>query len=369
MREAALHICAPAKHRQEAGARKGARKGAKELPSSPQGRGFSQTPQKAGAPSSTAASAPGPQAPSGPPGDPRGGPPGDPPGVGQAGRGGEDAAQDDGDDDGHAASHHPHAARVEAHGPVESSAIVLNAQGLLPYSNRGKILQIADIAKEHNSPYVCVTESHLNQGVLDAEISIPGFTAYRSDRRYRSHGGVVTWLRSDLAIKKEHRFSNGVCDTLSLYIPSLNLVLINFYRPTDTTLEEFSEALEDISYFLRHLEEREGIASPTVTLTGDFNFPFLPDWSEAALESFSSKVTTQQNNDKTVADKKKQAALLIQFSEKNFMVQYVKDGTRLDNVLDLFFTNDPLLVLRVRQMINTKLSDHNTLMVSLAYNS
>ena len=70
VREAALHICAPAKHRQEAGARKGARKGAKELPSSPQGRGFSQTPQKAGAPSSSAASALGPQAPSGPPGDP-----------------------------------------------------------------------------------------------------------------------------------------------------------------------------------------------------------------------------------------------------------------------------------------------------------
>ena len=152
-------------------------------------------------------------------------------------------------------------------------------------------MQIADIAMECNAPYICVTESHLNPSILDAEISIPGFSVYRSDRRYRSHGGVVTWLRSDLAVKREHRFSNSVCDTLSLYIPSINLVLVNFYRPPDTSLDEFREALEDISNLVKLLEEQEGIASPTVTLTGDFNFPFLPDWSYVGLESFSSKVT------------------------------------------------------------------------------
>ena len=247
---------------------------------------------------------------------------------------------------------------------LESSAIVLNGQGLLP---RGKILQITDIATEHNSPYICITESHLNQNILDAEISIPGFAVYRSDRRYRSHGGVVTWLRSDLAVMKEHKFSNGVCDTLSLYIPSLSLVLINFYRPPDTSLAEFTEAIEDISNFIRHIEEREGTASPTVTLLGDFNFPFLSDWSEMGLESFSSKIANQEIDEKTVAEKKKQASLLIKFVETHFMTQYIKETTRKDNILDLFFTNDPLLVIQVRQMINTKLSDHNTILISLSY--
>ena len=49
------------------------------------------------------------------------------------------------------------------------------------------------------------------------------------------------------------------------------------------------------------------------------------------------------------------------------MSQYIKESTCLDNLLDLFFTNDPLLVIRVRQMMNTKLSDHNTLVISLSY--
>ena len=75
------------------------------------------------------------------------------------------------------------------------------------------------------------------------------------------------------------------------------------------------------------------------------------------LESFSSKVINQENTEKTVADRRKQALLLIKFAENNFLVQYIKDSTRLDNLLDLFFTNDPLLVIRVRQMMNTKLSD------------
>ena len=97
------------------------------------------------------------------------------------------------------------------------------------------------------------------------------------------------WWSSNLAqkwsaAKKEPRFSNGVSETLSLYIQLLNLVFINFYRPADTSLEEFRDALEDVSNFLRLLEEREGIVSPTVTLTGDINFPFLPDLSEVGLE-------------------------------------------------------------------------------------
>ena len=82
-------------------------------------------------------------------------------------------------------------------------------------------------------------------------------------------------------------------------------------------LEEFTEAMKDIEKFLKCLEEGEGIASPTVTMTGDFNFPFLPDWSEVGLESFAGKVTNQENTEKTVASKRKQAAILIKFAESN----------------------------------------------------
>ena len=59
------------------------------------------------------------------------------------------------------------------------------------------------------------------------------------------------------------------------------------------------------------MEETEGIANPTITLTGDFNFPFITDWSMAGLESFTAKVTDQEDSNQCVADKKKQAALFL----------------------------------------------------------
>ena len=147
---------------------------------------------------------------------------------------------------------------------------------------RGKIAKLI--------PYICVTESYLNQNNQ--------YQVYRSERRYRSHGGVVTWVKSAMALTKEHKFSNGVCDTLSLYIPSLSLVLVNFYRPPDTIFEEFKEALEDVRKFIEDLERDKDISTPTITLTGDLNLPFMSDWSEAALESFLGKVQFQEREGK-----------------------------------------------------------------------
>ena len=42
-------------------------------------------------------------------------------------------------------------------------------------------------------------------------------------------------MKNDLAVKKEHKFSNGVCYMPSTYIPSLSLVLVHSYRQPDTT--------------------------------------------------------------------------------------------------------------------------------------
>ena len=75
----------------------------------------------------------------------------------------------------------------------------------------------------------------------------------------------MTWVKSAMALTKEHKFSNGVCDTLSLYIPSLSLVLANFYRPPDTIFEEFKEALEDVEKFIEDLERDKDMSLSQVT--------------------------------------------------------------------------------------------------------
>ena len=92
-------------------------------------------------------------------------------------------------------------------------------------SDQSKIPRLADLGKESNSPFICLTETHLNPDILDVEIQIDGYNLFRSDRLNRSHGGVCIYVRKDLAVKSELKDSNSFCDSLILHIPQLNLVI------------------------------------------------------------------------------------------------------------------------------------------------
>ena len=62
---------------------------------------------------------------------------------------------------------------------------------------------------------IVVTETHLTSGILDAEITIPGYCIYRADRdESRTHGGVAIYVREDLSSNLETVHSNAVCETL-----------------------------------------------------------------------------------------------------------------------------------------------------------
>ena len=76
-----------------------------------------------------------------------------------------------------------------------NGAIYLNIRGLYPLNNRSKIAYLRDQAKLENSSMILITESWLHEGVLDAEIMIPGYTLYRADRdSSRTHGGCAAWI-------------------------------------------------------------------------------------------------------------------------------------------------------------------------------
>ena len=133
-------------------------------------------------------------------------------------------------------------------------AIYANIRGLNPKSDQTKIPYLADLAKESNSPFICLTETHLNPEILDAEIQIDGYNLFRSDRLNRSHGGVCIYVRKDLAVKSELKDSNSFCDSLILHIPQLNLVITNMYRPPNGPEALFIQSLDHAASFLRCLE-------------------------------------------------------------------------------------------------------------------
>ena len=126
----------------------------------------------------------------------------------------------------------------------------MNIRGLYPKSDQSKIPYLADLASKTNAPFICLTETHLTPSILDAEVSITGYDLFRSDRMERSHGGVATYVRKDLAVKTFVKDSNSYCDSLILHVPQINLFIINLYRPNCPQIL-FNQTIEHSSSFLR----------------------------------------------------------------------------------------------------------------------
>ncbi|KAK4324567.1 hypothetical protein Pmani_004778 [Petrolisthes manimaculis] len=76
---------------------------------------------------------------------------------------------------------------------------------------------------------------------------------YRTDRKNRSHGGVASYVRNDLAIEAELllSYSNGVVEINMLHLKEVKLILVNIYRPPGSKTEKFKAALD--SYFLEQI--------------------------------------------------------------------------------------------------------------------
>ena len=65
---------------------------------------------------------------------------------------------------------------------------------------------------------IVLTETHMNDDILSAEVSIPGYTLFRSDRVGRTHGGTCMYVRDNLATQVLLCHSNSVCESLVLKV-------------------------------------------------------------------------------------------------------------------------------------------------------
>ena len=253
----------------------------------------------------------------------------------------------------------------------KNGAIYANIRGLYPKSDKSKVPHLADLARESNSPFICLTETHLSPDILDAEITIDGYNLFRSDRLNRSHGGVCIYVRKDLAVKLEVKDSNSFCDSLILHIPQLNLVITNLYRPPNCPEELFVQTLEQSAVFLRNMEASSQRANDYLIL-GDFNFPFLNFKNDSSrINESILKNTCKHCHDiqqcQHTSSERRQAQALLNFAEEFFLQQYIKKPTRKQNILDLVFTNNHFLINDYHIIINSHLSDHYTVCINLNY--
>ena len=199
-----------------------------------------------------------------------------------------------------------------------------------------------DLADELNAGIIMLTESHLTGQIRDAEVKINGFDIYRTDRSNFRNGGVITYVKSSLNLgtKLLYSLSHNKIEMLVIECFNINSILACIYRPPSADSSSFNFILSELG---RVLNENEG-ERKTIIVAGDFNFPII-DWKTRKV----SGGTREQNG---------QAEDLLALSEEFFLVQCIEEPTRLNNILDLFFTNNEDMILKTHVEAPSTLSDH-----------
>ena len=135
-----------------------------------------------------------------------------------------------------------------------------------------KIDELRIIAFKTNAAIIGISESKIDDSVLDGEISINGYTPLRSDRT-RQGGGVICYIRNDISFNKIDLKSENIEHIfIDIFLPKTKPITIGIlYRPTKQTgfLKEVSTALQNITDF--HNKE--------VYILGDINI-YLIHFSE-----------------------------------------------------------------------------------------
>ena len=190
---------------------------------------------------------------------------------------------------------------------------------------------LVNMIESTHADIVLGTESWLKSHHLSTEIFPTGFKVYRKDREHKNGGGVFI-LVSDkfISTEPEELKLNGKTELVwaQIQVPgSSQLFDGSFYRPPD---ESEPDCLDDLQRCLGRI--------PTGAHTwigGDFNLGNI-NWDRNGLKPMPTCLDCKQ---------------LLTVAGDNFLEQMVTEPTRItediENVLDLFFSNNPSLVNRV----------------------
>ena len=156
-----------------------------------------------------------------------------------------------------------------------TSTFLLNVRGMMPgiKNQRWKKLalnqRIEALSDRETVPFFVLTETHLKPEIKDAEVAIDQYSCFRADRKERPQGGVIIYHQQHLSITKEACFSNGTCEVACILLSQLNTIIVGIYRPPDTPLALFQEALHVINTFLNEADSTRR----DIFIMGDTNLP------------------------------------------------------------------------------------------------
>ena len=233
--------------------------------------------------------------------------------------------------------------------PVFSSLSLVNARSLSPAGeNCHKLGLIKDVLKESGTPAVAVavTETWLKEYISDAQVAIPGYDIYRSDRVNRTGGGCALYIHDSLAINDKVCFASADNNLVAVYVEQINTVFAAVYR-SESTACDFKKLISVLQCFIEKNSEN---GMPEIFVQGDFNLPLF-DWVDGAA------IPVERPNYSELQD----------FMDSLFLSQVVEGPTRGENTLDLVLTNRPEYISNV-QLSDEGISDHLWVKCTLSFN-
>lgn len=142
--------------------------------------------------------------------------------------------------------------------------INLNARSII-----NKVLELEHILLAYNPDIVVITETWLNENILNNEIVPPGYELIRKDRRTRG-GGVAIVLKSGLSVVEMEEQEKAEALWCKVKVDNSYFVVGALYRPPNAPLEILEETKE---YLLNHCRR-----DCNIILAGDFNLPSI-NWT------------------------------------------------------------------------------------------
>ena len=156
----------------------------------------------------------------------------------------------------------------------------------------------------------------------------------------------MLYIFKSIPVDKFASYDDDICSCCICLSRVWGCTIICLYRPPNASYTSFQNLLDFISDFL-HINNSDNRYKTLIF--EDFNFPGI-EWGQR------SETSCPPNS----------FYLLSSFMDTFFLTQNVTESTRMNNILDLFFTEDPHFVQTIRTQ-ETPLSDHKILNIFTSF--
>ena len=218
--------------------------------------------------------------------------------------------------------------------------------------------EISIVAKLKAIGILCVTESHFNNDVYDAEVSIPNYKIFREDRADNTKwGGSVIFVQKEFSAEKLDWFQGTESIAVKVKLASIELYVVCLYRsPSLTTMEANQKLLSQIGQIPTDIEKN-------VIILGDLNLPNV-DWKKGIVVCPENSVDLRFQLQNAFLDIFLAKGLTWFIHDQDTRVRKVNDVIQ-KSTLDQVFSNNETLINSVEMHAPLGKSDHLSIMIEL----